>query len=126
MPQCIITDLGTTFTSNAFSDYCDSYRIEVCYSSIAHPKVNEQIEHANVMLLDDIKHMMFRLLKNAEGHWMKELYPVIWGLRTQRSKVTGKSSFFMVYGSGAILPVDMMFDAPPLGSSTLKIMTSDA
>jgi len=43
---------------------------------------------------------------------MKELYPIVWGLRTQPSKAIGQSPFFLVYGSEAVLPVDMIFGAP--------------
>jgi hypothetical protein len=37
---------------------------------------------------------------------------VIWGLRTQPSKATGQTSFFLVYGSEAILPADIMWKSP--------------
>ena len=43
---------------------------------------------------------------------MKELFPVVWGLRSQPSKATGQSPFFLVYGSEAVLPVDVMHGAP--------------
>ena len=39
---------------------------------------------------------------------------VIWGLRTQPSKATGQTPFFQVYGSEAILPVDIMLKSPRL------------
>ena len=37
---------------------------------------------------------------------------VVWGLRTQASRSTGVSPYFMVYGSEAILPADIAFRAP--------------
>jgi len=39
---------------------------------------------------------------------------VIWGLRTQPSKATGQTPFFLVYGSEAILPADIMWKSPRL------------
>ena len=39
---------------------------------------------------------------------------VIWGLRTQPSKATGQTPFFLVYGSEAILPADAMWKSPRL------------
>src|SRR6185503_9566735 len=39
---------------------------------------------------------------------------VIWGLRTQPSKATGQTPFFLVYGSEAILPADVMWKSPRL------------
>ena len=37
---------------------------------------------------------------------------MVWGLRTQASHSTGVSPYFLVYGSEAILPADIDFQAP--------------
>ena len=37
---------------------------------------------------------------------------MVWGLRTQASRSTGVSPYFLVYGSEAILPADVAFRAP--------------
>jgi hypothetical protein len=41
-----------------------------------------------------------------------ELSHVVWGLRTQPSEATGQTPFFLVYGSEAILPADIMWRSP--------------
>jgi len=46
------------------------------------------------------------------GKWIQELPHVVWGLRTQPSKATGQFTFFLTYGSEAILPVDIMWKSP--------------
>jgi len=43
------------------------------------------------------------------GKWIQELPHVVWGLRTQPSKATGQSPFFLTYGSEAILLADIMW-----------------
>jgi len=43
---------------------------------------------------------------------MKELPAVVWGLRTQASRNTGVSPYFMVYGSKTVLPSDVTFRSP--------------
>ena len=43
---------------------------------------------------------------------MQELPHVVWGLRAQPGKATGKSPFFLTYGSEAILPADIMWKSP--------------
>ena len=48
------------------------------------------------------------------GKWLTELPHVVWGLRTQPSKATGQTPFFLVYGSEAILPADIMWKSPRL------------
>ena len=40
---------------------------------------------------------------------------MIWGLRTQASRSTSVSPYFLVYGSEAILPADIAFRAPRVG-----------
>ena len=40
---------------------------------------------------------------------IQELPHVVWGLRTQPSKATGQSPFFLTYGLEAILPADIMW-----------------
>jgi hypothetical protein len=44
--------------------------------------------------------------------WMKELPSVVWSLRTTPSRATGFTSFFLVYGAEAILPIDLEYGSP--------------
>ena len=37
---------------------------------------------------------------------------MVWGIRTQPSRNTGVSPYFMVFGSEAVLPADVAFRAP--------------
>ncbi|CAO2163732.1 unnamed protein product [Urochloa humidicola] len=108
----IVTNLGTTFTGDVFWNFCESKGIEVRYASVAHPRSNGQAEHANAMILDGLRARVQEPHSKKEGRWMKELQPVIWGLRTQHRKVIGQSLFFMVYGSEAVLPVDVLYGSP--------------
>ena len=43
---------------------------------------------------------------------IEELPRVVWGLRTQISRATGYSSFFLVYRSEAVLPTDLIWTSP--------------
>jgi hypothetical protein len=45
------------------------------------------------------------------GKWIKELPNTLWGLRTQPTKPTGQSPYFLVYNSEAILPADVMLES---------------
>jgi len=51
LPNCIITDLGSTFTGSDFWNFCDDRDIVVKYVSVAHPRANGQVERANALLL---------------------------------------------------------------------------
>ncbi len=43
VPNRIITDNDTQFTSELFGDYCDDMGIKLCFASPAHPKSNGQV-----------------------------------------------------------------------------------
>jgi putative transposase len=76
LPNSIITDLGSQFTSNAFWDFCDVRSIMVKYVSVAHPRANGQVERANGMILDVLKKRLYRENDKVPRRWLKEL-PVV-------------------------------------------------
>ena len=53
-----------------------------------------------------------RDLKHAAGAWVDELPLVLWGLRTTPNRSTGRTPFFLVYGAKAVLPSDLLHNAP--------------
>jgi hypothetical protein len=112
LPHCIITDLGSNFNTHQFWEYCENSRIDVRYVSVAHPWANGQVERANGMVLDAFKKRLHDAANTKGGKWINELPKALWGLRTQPTKPTGQSSYFLVYGFEAILPVDVMWDSP--------------
>jgi hypothetical protein len=112
LPHCIITDLGSNFNNYQFWEYCENSGIDVRYVSVAHPWANGQVECANGMVLDALKKRPHDAANSKGGKWIKELPNALWGLRTQSSKSTGQSPYFLVYGSEAILPADVMWDLP--------------
>jgi hypothetical protein len=61
------------------------------------------------MVLDALKKRLHDAANTKGGKWIKELPNALWGLRTQPSKPTGQSTYFLVYGSEAILPADVMW-----------------
>jgi hypothetical protein len=63
------------------------------------------------MVLDALKKRLHGAANTKGGKWIKELPNALWGLRTQPSKLTGQSPYFLVCGSEAILPVDVMWDS---------------
>jgi hypothetical protein len=111
LPHRIITDLGSNFNNHQFWEYCENSAIDVRYVSVAHPRANRQVECANGMVLDALKKRLHDAANSKGGKWIKELPNALWGLRTQPSKPTGQSPYFLVYSSEAILPTDVMWDS---------------
>jgi hypothetical protein len=114
LPHRIITDLGSNFNNHQFWEYCENSEIDVRYVSVAHPRANGQVERANGMMLDAPKKRLHDAANTKGGKWIKELPNALWGLRTPPSKPMGQSSYFLVYGSEAILPADVMWDSPAM------------
>jgi transposase InsO family protein len=112
LPHRIITDLRSNFNNHQFQEYCKNREIDVRYVSVAHPRANGQVERANGMVLDALKKRLHDAANTKGGKWIKELPNALWGLRTQPTKPTGQSPYFLVYGSEAILPADVMWDSP--------------
>ena len=71
MPNRIITDNGSQFTSSAFKSYCDSLGAQICYASVAHPRSNGQAERANAEVLKGLKTRSFNRLKASGAHWIE-------------------------------------------------------
>jgi hypothetical protein len=69
---------------------------------VAHLWANGQVECSNGLIFDGLKKRLSD--KNSKKG----------GLRTQPSKATGQSPFFLVYGSEVILPADVMWKSPRL------------
>jgi hypothetical protein len=55
IPNSIITDLGSNFTSSEFFDFCEQKSIQIKYALVAHPRANEQVERANGMILEALR-----------------------------------------------------------------------
>jgi hypothetical protein len=66
------------------------------------------------LILDGLKKRLYDESRKKDGKWIDEISSVVWELRTQPSKATGQSPFFLIYGSKAILPADVMWKSPQL------------
>jgi hypothetical protein len=115
LPNSIITDLGSNFTSSEFFDFYEQRSIQIKYALVAHPRANGQVERANRMILEALRKKVFDKNEKLAGKWIRELPYVVWSLRTQPSRALHRNTpFFMVYGSEEVLPADLIFGAPRL------------
>mgnify|MGYP005845752119 FL=1 len=89
----IITDNGSNFTANEVKTWCDNMGIKLDYASVYHPQTNDQVEHANGLIMSGIKPRLLRSLKESDTHWVKELDSVLWGLRTTLNRTTRYTPF---------------------------------
>ena len=112
VPTRIITDNGTQFTSHAFIQYVHALRCKISFTSVAHPRSNEQAERANAKVLHGLKTRTFDTLQKHGIRWIEELPVVLWSLRTTPNRATGQSTFSLVYGTEAVIPTELIYGSP--------------
>ena len=112
IPNRIITDNGSQFTSNLFKTYCANLGAKVCFASIAHPRSNGQAERANAEVLRGLKTRTFDRLHKCGRNWIEELPVVLWSIRTTPNRATGQTPFALVYGAEAVLPTELVYGSP--------------
>ena len=103
IPNRIITDNGTQFTSNLFGDYYDDMGMKLCFASVAHPQSNGQAKQANAEILKGVKTRTYDELKKHGSRWVDELPAVVWANQTTPSRATGETPFFLVYGAEVVV-----------------------
>jgi hypothetical protein len=107
IPNNIITNNGTRFTTREFRDFYADLGIKINYASVSHPQSNAQVERSNGMILQGLKPRIFDRLKPYARKWVKELPSLLWALRTNLSCAMGYTPFTLVYGSKAMLPTEV-------------------
>ena len=112
VPNSIVTDNGSNFTSREFMDYCDGLGIKLNFASVAHPQTNGQVEKANGLICNGIKKRLLSPLEKARHAWVDELPSVLWSLRTTPNAATQETPFFLVHGAEAVLLVELEHDSP--------------
>jgi transposase InsO family protein len=73
VPNRIITDNMSQFTSGAFQGYYEDIGIQICYASVAHPESNGQVESGNAEILKGLKTRTYDGLKKHGKKWIDEL-----------------------------------------------------
>jgi transposase InsO family protein len=77
VPNSIIANNGTQFTSKKFLNFCDDHHIHVDWAAMAHPQTNGQVERANDMILQGLKPRIFNRLNKFGCRWVTELPAVL-------------------------------------------------
>nr|XP_025617189.1 uncharacterized protein LOC112709521 [Arachis hypogaea] len=90
--------------------YCDSLlvvqqnlKIKQHFSSVEHPQTNGLAEAANKVIL----HALKKKLDDAKGLWVELIPEIIWGYNTTTHSTTKETPFRLVYGSDAMIPVEI-------------------
>jgi transposase InsO family protein len=83
VPNRIITDNGSQFTSGLFWEYCALTSVKICFASVAYPRSNGQAERANAEVLKGLKMKSFNAKLEACGKkWLDNIQSILWSIRT--------------------------------------------
>ena len=81
VPNRVITDNGTQFTSHTFMQYIQDLGSKVCFASVAHPRSNGQAKRENSEVLRGLRTKTFDRLHQSGRRWIDELSAVIWSIK---------------------------------------------
>jgi len=108
VPRRFISDNGTQFMSQQLGKLCTEVGIKQVFASVEHPQTNGQVESANRVLLRGLK----RRLEKAKGAWAEEVPRIVWAYHTTPQSSTMETPFSLVYGSDAMIPVEIHESSP--------------
>ncbi|KAI0996911.1 hypothetical protein K3495_g11272 [Podosphaera aphanis] len=115
LPNSIVSDRGTQFTSEFWKWLCKLLQIDHHLSTAYHPQTDGQIERMNAR----VEQYLRAYVNYAQNDWIRYLPSAEFALNDHDSQVTGVSPFMAVYGlhprSGNELSAPL--SGPPVPSS---------
>lgn len=95
-PRRIVSDRGTCFTSNEFSEFLKSHNISHVLNATATPRANGQVERVNRVLGP----MLSKLSKPSDhSDWVKQLPKVEYALNNSVHSTTGFTPSMLLFGA---------------------------
>ncbi|KAL6199800.1 hypothetical protein ACLB2K_029582 [Fragaria x ananassa] len=104
IPYKIVTHNGTPFVNQEVSTTLKGYGIKNRRLTPYYPQGNGQAEATNKTLI----RILSKMVHEYKGGWSTHLPDTLWAYRTSPRSATGFSPYSLVYGSEAVLPVELM------------------
>jgi transposase InsO family protein len=102
VPESIITDNAKNLNNKLIDDLCDQFKIKHRNSSPYRPQMNGAVEAAN----KNIKKIVEKMTVTYKD-WHDKLPWALMAYRTSIRTSTGATPFSLVYGTEAVLPVEV-------------------
>ncbi|XP_060177808.1 uncharacterized protein LOC132607742 [Lycium barbarum] len=103
VPAEIACDSGKQFIGSKVSKFFEEYKIKKILSTLYHPSPNGQAESTNKTILQNLK----KRLAGSKHQWKEVLPEVLWAYLTTVRSSTGETSFSLVYGAEALIPIEL-------------------
>ena len=107
IPEEILHDLGTEFTSELFQTFLHYFGVKQLKCSVAHPQTNSMVERFHGVL----KKMLKAYVDQHDNEWDKALCFVLFAYREVPIAEYGYSPFELVYGRYVRGPLGVLYDA---------------
>uniref|UniRef100_H3ABA9 ribonuclease H n=1 Tax=Latimeria chalumnae TaxID=7897 RepID=H3ABA9_LATCH len=104
-PSKIHHDMGKEFENQLLAKLKEHSGVLGSHTTLYHPQGNGQVERFNRTLL-----AMLRTLDKETEDWKSSLAKVVRAYKCTRSKATGFSPFYLLFGQSPRLPIDLLFD----------------
>jgi hypothetical protein len=102
-PWKIVIDNSQAFKSMAMINFCQKYNIVLGHSTMYYSQRNGLAESSNKSLINIIK----KVLDENKTSWHVHFKYTLWANRIGTKKSIGISPFQMVYGTDAVLPINL-------------------
>ena len=106
LPDEILTDQGSNFTSQLMKDVCECLSIRKLRTTPYHPMCNGLVERFNGVL----KTMLKKYVSKQPNIWDKYLPYLLFAYREVPQASTGFSPFELLYGRKVKGPLDLVYD----------------
>ncbi|XP_073119830.1 uncharacterized protein [Henckelia pumila] len=108
LPRKLVSDNGRQFQGKKIKDWCTEMMVKQVFTSVAYPQSNGQTEVTNRTIIQTLQTRLF----GAGKSWVEEVPGVLWSYRTTPRTATGETPFSLVYGSEAVIPVEIGQTSP--------------
>lgn len=119
VPICFVTDNGRPFKNQEVKELCDKFHIQQRFATPYYPQSNGQAEATNKTILKILK----KVVTNTGWDWHLQLNLALWAYRTGVRTPTGATPYSLVYGTEAILPIEI--EIPSLRVSLQNIISEE-
>ena len=105
IPEVILTDLGSAFTSSLMKEVTDLLEIELCIATVKHPQTIGLLERAHATFKKHLK--MYESANHTD--WYKDVDYAVFSHNTSYRLETGATPACIFQGHTPIKPLDMRF-----------------
>ena len=120
VPEEVLSDLGTQFTSDCIKEVSRLLSIRRLTTSPYHPVCDGLVEKFNRSL----KRMLRRLCQEQPRQWHRFINPLLFAYREARQEATGFSPFKLLYGRTVRDPVQILKELWSDKQEILEVTTS--